>query len=73
MRFFDADHGLVVVSLVGGGSSEVLALRTTDGGQTWEEESVPTPIGTFYLTRDGTVLTMTGTTKEVIVLRCRDH
>ena len=57
MRFFDADHGMIVLSLVGGGS-KVVVLRTADGGQTWTEEAVPTEIGTPYLTHDGRFLTL---------------
>jgi photosystem II stability/assembly factor-like uncharacterized protein len=58
IRFFDANNGVVVVSLVGGGQSTVLALRTSDGGLTWEEEAVPVDIGVPYLTRDGEFLTV---------------
>lgn len=58
MRFFDADNGVVVLNLVGGGDSKIIALRTTDGGQTWEEEDVPGEIGIPYLTRDGQFLTV---------------
>jgi photosystem II stability/assembly factor-like uncharacterized protein len=58
IRFFDTKEGMVVVSLVGGGQSAVLALRTSDGGQTWEEEAVPVDIGVPYLTRDGEFLTV---------------
>ena len=57
MRFFDANQGVIVMSLVGGGS-KVVALRTADGGQTWTDEEVPTPIGTFHLTHDGKYLTV---------------
>jgi photosystem II stability/assembly factor-like uncharacterized protein len=57
MRFFDADHGIIVMSLVGGGS-KVVALRTADGGRTWVEESVPAEFGTAYLTHDGRFLTI---------------
>jgi len=58
IRFFDADNGVVVVNLVGGGQSAVLALRTSDGGLTWEEETIPVDIGVPYLTRDGEFLTI---------------
>jgi photosystem II stability/assembly factor-like uncharacterized protein len=59
IRFFDTKEGMIVVSLVGGGQSAVLALRTHDGGQTWEEEeAVPVDIGVPYLTRDGEFLTV---------------
>jgi photosystem II stability/assembly factor-like uncharacterized protein len=57
MRFFDANHGVIILNLVGGGS-KVVALRTADGGQTWVEEVVPSEIGVPYLTRDGKFLTL---------------
>ena len=58
IRFFDAEEGVVVVSLVGGGKSYVLALRTYDGGQTWDQEIIPVDIGVPYLSRDGKFLTI---------------
>ena len=58
MRFLDAEHGVIVMSVLGGGSSKTMALRTADGGQTWTEESVPAEFGTAYLTRDGEFLTI---------------
>lgn len=57
IRFFDADNGLVVLSLVGQ-QSRVVALRTSDGGQTWQEEAVPAEIGVPHLTHDGSFLTV---------------
>ena len=35
-----------------------MALRTADGGQTWEEETIPAEIGAPYLTHDGMLLTV---------------
>lgn len=58
VRFWDADCGMVVLGLSGGGKSEVRAARTTDGGRTWERESVPVSIGQFYLAHDGITLTV---------------
>jgi photosystem II stability/assembly factor-like uncharacterized protein len=71
LRFFDADHGLIIASLAGGGSRKLVALRTADGGKTWQKEdmSVPAPIGSLYLTHDGTTLTIFDTTNQVTVLR----
>ena len=70
IRFFDADHGVVVMSLVGA-SSEIVAFRTADGGQTWTEEVVPATIGTLYLTHDGQYLTVSSILEpeKVTVLR----
>jgi photosystem II stability/assembly factor-like uncharacterized protein len=58
IRFFDAQEGVVAVSLVGGGKNYTLALRTVDGGQTWKQEVIPIDVGVPYLTRDGKFLTM---------------
>ena len=74
VRFPDADHGLVVVALVGEGQNEVLAMRTADGGQTWVQEAVPSAPGAVYLTHDGTLLTITNLMGEqVTVLRSRGY
>jgi len=73
VRFPDADHGLVVMALVGGGQSEVLAMRTSDGGRTWEQEIVPVGPGALYLTHDGTVLTVASLFGEQVdVLRYQE-
>lgn len=71
MRFFDADHGLIIASLAGGGNSELVALRTADGGKTWQKEdlAVPAKIGSLYLTHDGTTLTIFDTSNQVTVVR----
>ena len=73
MRFFDADIGVVVLSLAGGGQRELLALRTEDGGKSWKEENVADSIGSLYLTRDGTLLTVASlTSSKLTVLRRQD-
>jgi photosystem II stability/assembly factor-like uncharacterized protein len=71
IRFFDADHGLIVLSVKGEEKNEVLALRTTDGGQTWTQESVRASIGQLLLTHDGTILTVADfiNSNKVTVLR----
>lgn len=72
VRFFDADHGLVVVHLAGGLSSEIVALRTADGGLTWEQEEVMSSslLIALYLSHDGSVLTIADQVEEqAIVLR----
>ena len=56
VRFVDADHGLVVLGL--SGKTNLIALRTADGGKTWKEESVPAELGKPYLSRDGRFLTV---------------
>jgi hypothetical protein len=71
VRFVDADRGLVVMHLAGGLSSRVVALRTADGGRTWEQEDVTTSLlVALYLSHDGSVLTITDHAEtKVIVLR----
>jgi photosystem II stability/assembly factor-like uncharacterized protein len=70
VRFFDAEHGLIVASLAGGGKNKVVALRTADGGKTWTEEEVPAQIGSsFYLTHDGSTLTVVDMSNQISVLR----
>jgi photosystem II stability/assembly factor-like uncharacterized protein len=54
VRFFDAENGLVVLGLFG--ESSMIALRTADGAETWQEESLPVGLGTPYLSRDGKFL-----------------
>jgi photosystem II stability/assembly factor-like uncharacterized protein len=70
IRFTDADNGVVVLSLAGGGESQIVALRTADGGQAWEEEIVSTEIGSLYLTHDGSLLTIYSLlNSELVVFR----
>jgi photosystem II stability/assembly factor-like uncharacterized protein len=75
VRFFDANHGLVVVHLTGGLSSRIVALRTSDGGRTWEQEEVgpASLLIALYLSHDGSVLTIADhVEQQVIVLRCTE-
>ncbi|MBN1219178.1 MAG: hypothetical protein JXM69_09630 [Anaerolineae bacterium] len=60
VRFFDAEHGVVVVHLIGGGQSRLVAFRTTNGGQTWLPENVTTAplLVSLYLSPDGSTLTI---------------
>ena len=67
VRFFDAGHGLVVLGL--SGKTSLIAFSTVDGGKTWKQESIPAPSGVPYLTRDGTLLTVTTGAGQATVLR----
>jgi len=58
IRFSDEHCGIGILGLAGDGKSEVWAMHTMDGGQSWNHENVPVPIGQFYLTHDGTLLTV---------------
>ena len=71
VRFSDEHCGTVILGLAGDGKSEVWAMRTANGGQSWDQENVPVSIGQFYLTHDGTLLTVADLTDsgKIIVLR----
>jgi photosystem II stability/assembly factor-like uncharacterized protein len=72
IRFLDADHGVIALSLAGGGNSQVVILRTTDGGQTWRQEDVmpASLLVSLYLSRDGSTLTVADKMEsKIIVLR----
>jgi photosystem II stability/assembly factor-like uncharacterized protein len=59
IRFMGDDNGVVVMNLAGGGKSELLALHTADGGQTWKHHVLPVGLGVLYLSHDGQYLTVT--------------
>jgi photosystem II stability/assembly factor-like uncharacterized protein len=67
VRFFDASHGLVVLGL--SGETSVVALRTTDGGKTWNKESLPVGLGKPYISRDGKFLTVNQWGKGTTLLK----
>jgi hypothetical protein len=54
---------------VGGGRSQVMAMRTADGGRTWEQESVPVESGMLFLSNHGTILKVEGWLGQKTVLR----
>lgn len=58
IRFFSAEQGVIVLNLQAGSMASVVALRTADGGQTWQREQVPTKPGYLDLSRDGKMLTV---------------
>jgi hypothetical protein len=66
VRFFDAENGLVVLGLFG--ESEMTALRTSDGGETWEAERLPVGMGKPYLSRDGKFLAVQHSMGNKLVL-----
>lgn len=71
MRFFDNEHGFLILSLAGGGASKVVALRTADGGKTWDEQIIEAFYSTLYLSRDGKYLTLASafTNHELSIFR----
>jgi photosystem II stability/assembly factor-like uncharacterized protein len=70
IHFFDADRGLVLMQLISGDHGRVIALRTTDGGQTWKQEHVvDTPLLiSLYLANDGATLTMVDKTEATLTV-----
>jgi len=58
IRFTDADQGTIILSLADNEESAVVAMSTTDGGQTWQKETVPVEFGSLHLTHDGRILTV---------------
>jgi len=67
VRFQDANHGVVILGL--SGKSNLIALRTADGGKTWKEETIPAEPGTPYLSRDGKFLTVNQWGKGLTILK----
>lgn len=70
VRFSDVDNGLVILGLLGGGNSGIVAFRTADGGETWEEEGISDRLGMPYLTRDSAFFTVyTLNSREIVVFQ----
>jgi hypothetical protein len=55
---FNAYSGTFVLNRQQGDLASVIALRTWDGGQTWEQESLPAHPGFPFLSPDGQILTV---------------
>jgi hypothetical protein len=71
IRFLDADHGVIALSLANGGDSRVIVLRTADG-QTWRQENVMKAalLVSLYLSRDASTLTVANKMEsQITVLR----
>lgn len=58
LRFQDSGRGMLVIAAIVDGAGQVLAYQTTDGGQTWAQETIPATYGAPYLSRDGRYLTL---------------
>jgi photosystem II stability/assembly factor-like uncharacterized protein len=69
VRFTDANHGLVVLGL--SGKTNMIALRTADGGKTWKEESVPAKLGKPFISRDGKLLTVSKWQEGLVLLKSK--
>jgi photosystem II stability/assembly factor-like uncharacterized protein len=73
IRFSDATHGVVVARLAGT-AFKLVALRTSDGGATWQTEQIGlVPAGgdvtSLYLAHDGVSLTVLDTFNTITLLR----
>ena len=68
IHFTDEDNGVVVLNAAGGGNSALVALHTTDGGQTWEPIDLPVDLGSVFLSHDGTYLTVNVPGKDTVLL-----
>jgi photosystem II stability/assembly factor-like uncharacterized protein len=67
VRFFDSNHGLVVLGL--SGKTNLVALRTADGGKSWKEESLPSGLGAPYISHNGKFLTVNLWGKGITLLK----
>jgi photosystem II stability/assembly factor-like uncharacterized protein len=58
IRFADENNGLVATSVSGDGGSECVIMRTSDGGKTWQKETLPIKMAlNYYINRDCTLIT----------------
>lgn len=67
LAFKDRLNGTVIINLMDintGQLTEMIALHTVDGGQSWSIEKVPKSYGTLYLKHDGSLLTIVPFAKE---------
>lgn len=69
IRFLDKNNGLVVLGL--SGKTNLIALRTADGGKTWKEESIPAKPGKPFISRDGKLLTVSKWGEGLTLLECK--
>jgi photosystem II stability/assembly factor-like uncharacterized protein len=69
IRFTDANNGLVVLGL--SGKANIVALRTTDGGKSWKEETVPAKPGKPFISRDGRFLTVAKWLEGLTLLKAK--
>lgn len=72
LRFTDPQNA--VLALYGSlktDTNQIIILKTTDGGKTWESEILPGsyPVSSVFLSRDAKYLTLYNTNNELIVLR----
>jgi photosystem II stability/assembly factor-like uncharacterized protein len=69
VRFTDSSNGLVVLGL--SGNTNMISLRTTDGGKTWKKEIVPAKLGKPFISRDGRFLTVSKWLEGLTLLKAK--
>ncbi len=57
LRFFDRKNGLAVMAMTGSGAPQLVAFRTSDGGQNWQVEIIDRGAGSVFLSPDGRFVT----------------
>jgi photosystem II stability/assembly factor-like uncharacterized protein len=71
MRFTDSQHGLIALETLSAGTGQAYALRSADGGATWNKETLPVSMGMFHISWDGEYLTQVDLVQETeITLLC---
>ncbi|MGD9161823.1 MAG: YCF48-related protein [Desulfobacteraceae bacterium] len=69
VRFINANNGLVVLGL--DGNTNMIAMRTANGGKTWKKESVPAKLGKPFISRDGRFLTVSKWQEGLTLLKAK--
>ena len=67
MRFTDGKHGIIIIPSAGGGSSQVTAFHTSDGGASWTQETVSDVFGFPVISHDGRILTLYSIISKILV------
>jgi photosystem II stability/assembly factor-like uncharacterized protein len=69
MRFQNANRGVVIIPALVGGTGQVAAFQTYDGGRTWKRQPVAESFGYPVLSHDGTFLTLYSLPTKVLILQ----
>jgi photosystem II stability/assembly factor-like uncharacterized protein len=67
IRFTDANSGIVIVSPEDSDGA-LVALRTTDGGSSWNQEALPAKSGPLHITHDGRFVSILGGDSSITLL-----
>jgi photosystem II stability/assembly factor-like uncharacterized protein len=69
MRFQNAIRGVVIIPAVVGGTGQVAAFQTYDGGKTWKRQPVTDSFCFPVLSHDGRILTLYSLPMNVLVMQ----